>query len=331
MEIRNVPAAALSDAALLRRGAVDDAAVVVTDLDATPGHEPPSPLDAGLTSVVVGITDVCEPQTHVHAPICDVILSRDDQVALNAITATVAACPVASRSLVGLLRGAEGRSLDDGLLAESAVYSALQGEPEFAAWRASHPPRERADEGPPVSVVRIGGTLDITLDRPHVRNAFNAAMREALVDAFELAALDATVTEIHLRGNGAAFCSGGDLDEFGTFVDPATAHLLRLDRSVARAIASVADRVTAHLHGACYGSGIEIPTFSGAIRATPDTTIALPELSLGLIPGAGGTVSLPRRIGRHRTAWLALTGLPIDADTALRWGLVDEIETPDAR
>ncbi|MDQ6696224.1 MAG: enoyl-CoA hydratase/isomerase family protein, partial [Actinomycetota bacterium] len=56
------------------------------------------------------------------------------------------------------------------------------------------------------------------------------------------------------------------------------------------------------------------------------TTFRLPELAMGLVPGAGGTVSLPRRIGRHRTAWLALTGASIDAPTALDWGLVDTIE-----
>jgi enoyl-CoA hydratase/carnithine racemase len=61
------------------------------------------------------------------------------------------------------------------------------------------------------------------------------------------------------------------------------------------------------------------------VVARDDTTIALPEVGLGLIPGAGGTVSIPRRIGRHHTAWLALTRRPIDAHTALRWGLVDEV------
>ena len=60
--------------------------------------------------------------------------------------------------------------------------------------------------------------------------------------------------------------------------------------------------------------------------AHPDTTMVLPELGLGLIPGAGGTVSLPARIGRHATAHLALTRLPIDASTALRLGLVDEVD-----
>ena len=66
--------------------------------------------------------------------------------------------------------------------------------------------------------------------------------------------------------------------------------------------------------------------FADTVIAHPDTAIRLPEISLGLIPGAGGTVSLSRRIGRQRTAALALTGRQIDATTALDWGLVDRIE-----
>jgi enoyl-CoA hydratase/carnithine racemase len=87
----------------------------------------------------------------------------------------------------------------------------------------------------------------------------------------------------------------------------------------------VAERVTVELHGACVGAGIEIPALAGRIIAKPDTRIRLPEVSMGLIPGAGGTASLPRRIGRHRTAWLALGGAWLDATTALGWGLVDEV------
>lgn len=333
MEIPNVPAAALLDAGLLRREAVGDAAVVVTDLDKGLGGDSDAAassgtgaLDASLTCVVVGLTDTADPLAHRLAPLCDVVLARADRASLAAIAATVAAKPVASRSLAGLLRGAEHRSLDDGLLAESAVYSALQAGSEFATWRSGNPPRQRSPEGEPVSVARTDGVLDVTLDRPHVRNAFSSAMRDALVDALDLAALDTSVTEVHLRGAGPAFCAGGDLDEFGSFADPAGAHLVRLAHSAARAIAAIADRVIAHLHGTCVGSGIELPAFARTVLAAPTTTIALPEVALGLIPGAGGTVSLPRRIGRHRTARLALTGMSIDATTALAWGLIDEIE-----
>ena len=65
--------------------------------------------------------------------------------------------------------------------------------------------------------------------------------------------------------------------------------------------------------------------YCGVVAAHPDTVFGLPELDLGLVPGAGGTVSIPRRIGRWRTAYLVLTGRRIDAATARRWGLVDEV------
>ena len=63
------------------------------------------------------------------------------------------------------------------------------------------------------------------------------------------------------------------------------------------------------------------------MTARPDTIFRLPEVSMGLIPGAGGTATLPRRIGRQRTAWLAISGAEIGANTALAWGLIDAVET----
>ena len=90
-------------------------------------------------------------------------------------------------------------------------------------------------------------------------------------------------------------------------------------------LATCADRARAHVHGACIGAGVELPAFTAHVRARPDAFFQLPEVAFGLVPGAGGTVSLPRRIGRQRTAWLALTGERLDAETARSWGLVDEI------
>ncbi|MGH9085095.1 MAG: enoyl-CoA hydratase/isomerase family protein, partial [Acidimicrobiales bacterium] len=246
--------------------------------------------------------------------------------ALASVLETATRQPLAAVALAGLLRGAVARSTDDGLLAESAVYSSLQAGPEFAAWRASRPPRPLRDDGDAVELVRDGDRLEVTLTRPTVRNALNTTMRDQLVDAFRLVAADPSITKVHLRGAGPSFCAGGDLDEFGSFPDVVTAHLVRLQQSVGRAIDAVRDRVTVHLHGACVGSGIELPAFAGRVLARPDTVIGLPEVTVGLVPGAGGTVSLPRRIGRHRTALLALAGLQLDARTALDWGLVDGLE-----
>ena len=81
----------------------------------------------------------------------------------------------------------------------------------------------------------------------------------------------------------------------------------------------------AEVHGQVLGSGVAMAAYCGWAQAHPDAVLGLPELSLGLIPGAGGTVSITRRIGRWRTAYLVLSGRTIDPATALRWGLVDDV------
>ena len=246
---------------------------------------------------------------------------------LEATLATVESTPLASITLAVLLRGAERRTVAEGLVAESMAYGLLQSGPEFAAWRLGASRRERsAGDGPAVLVERHGAELSVTLHRPHVLNAFDAAMRDELVAALQVAVADPSVTSVVLRGAGDSFCSGGDLDEFGTRPDPTTAHLVRLQRSAGRVLAEVADRTTVHIHGSTVGSGIELAAFAHEVVADRGTRVSLPEVHLGLIPGAGGTVSLPRRIGRHATMLLAV-GLPwIDAELALAWGLVDRLE-----
>jgi enoyl-CoA hydratase/carnithine racemase len=248
------------------------------------------------------------------------------------VLATIGRQPVASVTLVLVLRAGSQLDVPSGLAVESAAYSVLQAGPEFREWRASRGRSTAAAEEPKHSTVlveRRGDVLDVTLNRPERHNAFNAAMRDSLAEAFLTALSDSSIERVVLRGAGPSFCSGGDLDEFGTLPDPATAHLTRLARSTGGMIALLAPRVEAHLHGACLGAGIELPAFAGRVVAHPDTVIALPEIGFGLIPGAGGTVSLPRRIGRQRTAELALSGARLDATTALGWGLVDEISSED--
>ena len=245
---------------------------------------------------------------------------------LPALVELVSRHPVAAVAGAVLLRDTIDRGVEHGLAAESAVYSVLQAGPEFTRWRAGRPLVEVAPTERPVVVERDGDVLTITLDRPGRHNAVDRALRDGLAEALTIAVLDDSVTAVELRGNGPSFCSGGDLDEFGSFPDPATAHASRLTRSPARLAHLLADRLTVHLHGACMGAGIEVPAFAGRVVATADAAIALPELGAGLVPGAGGTVSIPRRIGRHRTALLALSGTRIDGRTALGWGLVDAVE-----
>lgn len=245
---------------------------------------------------------------------------------LDRAHAAVERTPLAATALAQLLRGQEGRDVESGLVAESLTYSTLQSGPEFAAWLATQPTlRPEIPEQPPVRVERAGERLDVVLDHPGKRNAYSAAMRDQLCEALQLAVQDDAIHEVVLRGTGPAFCSGGDLDEFGLLADPATAHAIRTARSAARWLAALGPRVRAELHGACVGAGIELPAFAGRVQAHEDAFFQLPELGMGLVPGAGGTVGLPRRIGRQRTAWLALTGHRLDLDTARSWGLVDDV------
>jgi hypothetical protein len=256
--------------------------------------------------------------------LCDVTVD-DGEDALERIEANVVAHPITAGTLALLLRGQEGLSVSHGLVAESSAYSVLQSGPEFAAWRTAHPARADKDDGPRVRVDRVDDCLVVTLTRPGRLNALDAPMRDALVDALGLAAADPDIARVELRGEGRAFSAGGDLDEFGTRPDPATAHVVRLERSVGRVLSALQKPVTTYLHGTCMGSGIELAAFTDTVVAAQDTQIALPEIGLGLVPGAGGTVSLTRRIGRLRTAWLAFSGCSIDAATAHRWGLVDQL------
>jgi enoyl-CoA hydratase/carnithine racemase len=259
------------------------------------------------------------------APAFDVLVEAESDLA--PVRASAERCPLAAATLVQILR--HGRTLDlhERLVAESLAYSTLQAGPEFAAWlaaRSAAPQREVCDR-PAVRARREGARLRLTLDRPRKRNAFSVEMRDALAEGLALALADDSIEEVLLDGEGPSFCGGGDLDEFGSFPDPATAHAVRSARSPARLLSLCAERARAVVHGACVGAGCELPAFCRRVSAREDTIFQLPEVGMGLVPGAGGTASLPVRIGRQRTAWLALSGSRIDAATALRWGLVDEI------
>ena len=150
-------------------------------------------------------------------------------------------------------------------------------------------------------------------------------MRDQLVDVLKALVAGADGRPVVITGAGGNFCAGGDPAEFGTVEDPATAHLIRSRANAAPWMAAVAGRTAARIDGACVGAGIELAAFCATVTATDRARFRLPELSMGLIPGAGGTVSIPARIGRQRTlAWL-LTDAEIDARTAQRWGLVDNL------
>lgn len=261
------------------------------------------------------------------AGICDVHVATPADAAF--LAARIDALPLAAATLVQVLRGVEKLPLEAALTLESLAYATLQAGPEFRRWLDMHVRTPRpAVSGPAVVIERDARRVTLTLNRPATGNAMTVDMRDALVEALELALGDGTIEDVTLRARGKCFSTGGELDEFGTAPDAATAHAVRAITLPGRLLAASAKCVTAHVHGACIGSGIEFPAFAGRVVAAPDAWFQLPELKYGLIPGAGGCVSIARRIGRQRTAWLVLSGKRIGAPTALAWGLVDAIGAP---
>ena len=236
--------------------------------------------------------------------------------------------PNAAAVAVHTLRVLEGLELERALSIESMAYAVLQGSEEHARWLAARTPQPASAPGC-VLVERRGDILHVTMDRPAAHNAIDHAMRDQLHESFTLAALDRDITAVRLRGLGEAFCIGGDLEEFGVTRDPASAHLIRAQTLPALTAVRCADKLNAHIQGACVGAGAELAAFAKRVTAAPNAWFQLPELAMGLIPGAGGCVSVPRRIGRQRAALMILSGRRINAATALRWGLVDAIEERD--
>jgi enoyl-CoA hydratase/carnithine racemase len=290
------------------------------------------PASTGLEPLVTAVTLTLAPGTagagamRAVVPVGDVPGAPDLREALGRLRAAVGRSPRAAVACGQLIRQTAVLDVPGGLAAEAAAYSLLLGGPEFAHWLAGRgTPRRRQPPPEPVLVSRDGGRLSIVLADPARRNAFSARMREALLDAVLVAAADETITSVELSGAGPAFCSGGDLDEFGAAQDLAAAYLVRLSRAPWRVIDRIAAKVTVWAHGACVGAGTEMAAYAGRVVAAPDAFFALPEVAMGLVPGAGGSVSVTRRIGRWRAAWLMLTGDRLPAETALRWGLVDEV------
>ena len=284
-------------------------------------------------TVVIGLCD--EPvtaladSTQALLPFIDLIAdSTTADFLLDAALNNIVRHPMASTALVQVLRQSLTVSVEQALILESLTYSSLQHGAEFMGWlkdRAAPKPQAQGTE-PFVLCERQDAHLTVTLNRPAKHNAFSATVRDGLTEALLLASTDTSLKQVTLKGAGPSFCAGGDLDEFGEARNAAVAHLTRTTRSPGRLIYRLGDKVHARLHGACIGAGIEMTAFAKRVVAKDDAFFALPEVGFGLVPGAGGTVSIPRRIGTHRTALLGLSGQRIDASLALDWGLIDAVE-----
>ncbi|WP_250520131.1 MULTISPECIES: 3-hydroxyacyl-CoA dehydrogenase NAD-binding domain-containing protein [unclassified Caballeronia] len=167
-----------------------------------------------------------------------------------------------------------------------------------------------------------GSVIVVTIDHAPV-NALNAAVRRGLIDAIEAADADASVRAVLIVGAGRNFIAGADIREFGK---PAVPPSLP---EVCNRIERCAKPVVAAIHGAALGGGLEVALASHYRIAVAGAKLGLPEVQLGLLPGAGGTQRSARLIGAQAALSMMLSGRHIGAEEALRLGLVDRVGQSD--
>ena len=174
----------------------------------------------------------------------------------------------------------------------------------------------------PVTYQRLGPVALLLIDYPPV-NVLGAAVRAGLARALASALADDGAQAIVIACAGRTFAAGADIAEFGA---PMSEPSLQ---SVFAAIESAAKPVVAALHGTALGGGLELALACHYRVAVADAKMGLPEITLGVIPGAGGTQRLPRIIGALAALDMIIAGNPIDAATAHRIGLVDAVVAGD--
>ncbi|HHL4078495.1 3-hydroxyacyl-CoA dehydrogenase NAD-binding domain-containing protein [Burkholderia sola] len=168
------------------------------------------------------------------------------------------------------------------------------------------------------------GVAVITLNNPPV-NGLGLSTRQGVMDALDRAAQDSSVTAIVLTGAGRAFSGGADITEFNTpkALQEPTLH------TVIRAVEASAKPVVAALHSVVMGGGLELALGAHYRVAAPGAQVALPEVKLGLLPGAGGTQRLPRAVGLETALNMIVSGAPVPSEQLAKSGLFDEMADGD--
>lgn len=173
---------------------------------------------------------------------------------------------------------------------------------------------------------KVGPIAYVTLNRPRQINAVNIQMRDDLYEVLSAARDDPEVRVLILKGAGErGFCSGADVTEFGTAPSPIVAREVRWTRDLWGLFLSLRKPVVVAIHGYAIGAGIEMSLCCDIRIASDDARFSLPEVTLGMIPAAGGTQTVPRHVKRGHALELLLQGEMIGAEDALRIGLVQRI------
>ena len=174
-----------------------------------------------------------------------------------------------------------------------------------------------------------GGIVRLTLNRPEVLNAQNLQMRDDLWDAFHAFRDDPDARVLVLRGEGSAFSAGADISDFGTAPSYVESRRARHERDLWDLLLHMPKPTIAAVHGYALGAGCEMALLCDLRIAADDVRFGLPEVSLGYIPSAGGTQTLPRLIPPGVAVQMILTGDPVDAHEAYRLRLVHRVVPRD--
>jgi enoyl-CoA hydratase len=178
-----------------------------------------------------------------------------------------------------------------------------------------------------LEISRDGPVATVALNRPQVLNALNQATMDELVDALETLDRDEEVRCIVLTGRGRAFAAGADITEFAGATAAGMLAGYRFQQW--ERIRRLHTPLIAAVHGYALGGGCELAMLCDMIVAAEDAQFGQPEISLGLMPGAGGTQRLTRAVGKARAMELILTGRSFSARQAEAWGLVTRVVPPE--
>ncbi len=252
----------------------------------------------------------------------------DPVAVVESIRRNAAANASAALAFDTLLRINAKSTVREGLLAESFARAMLLAGGDYRRWLRSLPDSDPARQATgPARLERQGSVVEIRLPATTGQSGLDRSARLQL--AGSLRGLGPGVSRIRLSGDGSDFWGVIHADDVLTPEEIAAAHISRMADNLGAALYPHRHEMTAQIRGRCVGMGLELAALAHNVSATADAVFQLPQLRMGLVPAAGGTVSLTRRIGRWRTAYLALSAATIDAQTAYRWRLVDELT--DAR
>lgn len=181
-----------------------------------------------------------------------------------------------------------------------------------------------------VITVRHGpGVCDVTLDRPDVRNAISTQLALDLIDIFRDLARDSEVRAVVVSSSSErAFCAGADLKERANFSDDDLLAQRPVVKALFASVRNLPMPAIAAVQGFALGGGFELALSCDLIVADESAVFGLTEVTVGLVPGGGGTQLLARRIGAGRAADLILTGRKVDGGEAFRLGIVDRMTSP---